>query len=192
MQTFIWEDFIIRASAVVAGIATLYAIFIKAIPLVWEKMKDYAKTFDRIKKIAYELSPNSGTSIFDAIARIEKRQVANERREEVILDISSVPMAKMTPAGNLQWCNKAFVTVMGMDRHNLSGNGWQNSVTPESREKIQFELEEAARWNRSFACPDIHITSSSKSIKMSFSILKIDIDKETSENIAGWFVVVEN
>lgn len=125
--------------------------FVKWGKPIWSFIRDLAMLPIRIKKIEYELKPNSGQSIKDSVNRIEVKQRLNEQRLLSVIDIIGDLGAYETDengfcvATSLGYCH-----MVGRSQSESLGHGWINNILKEDRESAFKEWHEAVKYSRVF------------------------------------------
>jgi PAS domain S-box-containing protein len=109
-----------------------------------------------VKEILKEVKPNSGTSIKDQVAKIEK-QVFNDSnkinticiRQKWILDNRPEPIFECDTEGKCTWVNEKYCQLLKHDTDYFLGNGWKNGVHCEDLEMVEKEWDRALKDKRS-------------------------------------------
>lgn len=119
-------------TTVAGAIAVVYVTTKKtALPLVaW---------FRKLNRAIAELSPNGGSSIKDAINRIDTRGEVTSARTLAIQDTSPIPVYECDPNGSNRYVNHALCELFGLDAAEMRGNGWLEGIEPEDRQSA-FEV----------------------------------------------------
>lgn len=102
--------------------------------------------------IAKEMKPNGGSSMRDAVNRIDNRvdqidtrQILQfERVKALSMDISS-GVQEFGPDGDLIWCNRTYLRLVNRDQTEVTGYGWINSIHPQDRDAVRHAWLEAVR-----------------------------------------------
>lgn len=88
-------------------------------------MLGIAKLEDKIDTLIAEFKPNGGSSIKDALSRIEQRQLFSLARQKSLMQTDPRPIFEADLEGNFIWVNTAFlrlVDVANMDA--VKARGW--------------------------------------------------------------------
>lgn len=101
-------------------------------------MEDHGQLIKNVETIKKEITTNGGSSIKDAINRIEKRQLIIDERTRAMFYGKDKPIFEIDNVGNIQWGNKAFHKLMG--HKNLSGLDWVSLVDEPDRKGFLSEL----------------------------------------------------
>jgi PAS domain S-box-containing protein len=96
-----------------------------------------SETRKRIELIASELVPNHGTSLRDAIDRIERQASHNGAALRAWWLGSPYAMYETDSIGNILWTNRAYQRLTGLGAEDLKGLGWVNMIREEERERIK-------------------------------------------------------
>ena len=109
-----------------------------------------------VKEILKEVKPNSGTSIKDQVAKIEKQVLTDSNkinticiRQKWILDNRPEPIFECNTSGSCTWVNEKYCQLLQHDVDYFKGNGWKNGIHPEDLEDVEKEWEKAIKDKRS-------------------------------------------
>ena len=109
-----------------------------------------------VKEILKEVKPNSGTSLKDQVAKIEKQVSCDSnlinticRRQKWILDTRPEPIFECDVNGNCTWVNEKYCQLLKHDVEYFLNNGWKNGVHGEDLEVVEKEWEKAIKDKRS-------------------------------------------
>jgi len=138
----------------VAGVGVLASVtwkyIIKPIHKFAHKTAEVAEMLPAISVMVKEYQPNGGSSMRDAIDRIESSiQVVNQRLKGYA---SSDGLAhfECDADGKVTWVNRTFCEVTGLTESEATGNGWVLSVDEVERDDVQLEWRNAVKDNRDF------------------------------------------
>lgn len=104
--------------------------------------------YSQWNKIVNELTPNGGSSIKDAIGRIETRQMIEVQVRKALSNDSISGVWEASADGQLTYANRTFQRIVGRSLGDLEGWGWVNSIHPEDREKVLKEWKLALEQER--------------------------------------------
>lgn len=87
------------------------------------------------KKIDEHLKPNGGSSVRDALDRIEKKLSAVEATQLALLDLQEESSGHFlaNEKGSLFWVSDRFSEIVELDRPHCLGSGWLESIPDEQR-----------------------------------------------------------
>lgn len=182
-------DYIIYTAAVIAALGAIGGSLLGII-----KLSIKASLFYKgINKVVSELSPNDGSSVKDAISRIENRQLRSESRQHIITDQSNLPYFETDNEGKCTWINKSYCNLVGRSREECYGHGWVLNVHPDDREYVSREWEMAISDQRDFALDYRFYQINNETpipVHVKAHVIKNDLDKK----VIGWvgFVTVIN
>lgn len=117
------------------------------VKITWQKVikptakmiKGHDYLVDSLKHIAGELTTNGGSSIKDAINRIESRQIMIDKRTKAIFYNEKEVIFEVDQHGNILWANKRFHDAMGSK--NISGLDWVSYIDEPFRDYFLKEFE---------------------------------------------------
>lgn len=170
--------------AQVIGLAGAIGIAYKYAKKLFYKIRALLHTIESMQKIAYELSPNGGSSLKDAIARIEKRQIRTEQREKAVLSESFLPMFEADADGHCIWINRAYRTLVGRNNDELLGQGWENILHSDDQERVLQEWKRAVDGKRDFES-EYRILNKEKNIIIPINCRSAALRNSSGECI-GW------
>jgi len=114
---------------------------VESIPRLFEIHDDMDKT---LAFIVSELKPNSGTSMKDAINRIEVKMDMNEALMKGWWSQDTKPMYITDEIGNMVWCNKSYLDLVNKDTSEVYDRGYWSTVDPAQIEELKLETTAAA------------------------------------------------
>ena len=126
------------------GLKTIWSRIIKPMFISYQYVNEMLSKLDTITK---ELQHNGGTSLKDAIYRIESRQMRAEGRARALLNDSDAGIWESDSNGNCIDWNR---TLQGFLGRSPEGMNWLASVVEEQREEVLQDWEEAVRTKREF------------------------------------------
>lgn len=104
-----------------------------------------------IKELSDQFKPNGGSSLRDAINRIEHKVAQIDLTQKTYLDIDSAhPIFQTDHQGHVIWANRAYTTLVERPIEEILGTGWELIVPQNERDKIRDEWYRACAENRSF------------------------------------------
>ena len=93
----------------------------------------------RIGAIEDELKPHGGTSLRDAIGRVEQMTIGTRAHVRLQYQMNHTPTFEIAADGKVTWVNRAYVEEYGMGLEDISGNKWLSSIHPDDRERVMRE-----------------------------------------------------
>ncbi len=96
---------------------------------------------ENLKIIADQLVPNGGSSLRDAVDRLEANQVLMGRKQGIMLETGRIMILTMDPGGSVVDVSEPLCDMLDRNKEDLLGNNWISAVHPDDR----LELEE--QWN---------------------------------------------
>ena len=133
----------------------ILAAWFSGVVLFWKKgirpaimqIQYFQEVLGKLDKVIAELVPNGGSSLRDAVNRIESRQIVSESRAKALLLDSDIGMWESNEEGHCTWWNRTLEHMHGREP---AGMNWIASVAPEERESVVTEWQEAVRLKREF------------------------------------------
>lgn len=103
-----------------------------------------------LRQLLDEVRPNGGSSLRDAINRIEHRQIRLDERAKAMMHEEDKAMFESDAEGNTVWVNRKYQRLVGRTLEDLKGHGWVNTIHPEDREHVNEEWYRAVEEERTF------------------------------------------
>jgi PAS domain S-box-containing protein len=103
-----------------------------------------------IRNLIHELKPNGGTSLRDAVNRIENRQIVFEQRQRAVLTDANVGVFETDESGEFVWVNRRLCRIMNRTPDELLGSAWLDAVIAPQRDSIEKAWETAVEDGREF------------------------------------------
>lgn len=142
----------------IAALPVLYGIWKIAVRPVFRKVREVLHIVyeiqDRMKQldsIIADLKPNGGSSLRDAIDRMERTTMATNQSQRAILDLLNAGFFLTDSAGQFVYVNRYWQHITGMPVDECLGSGWANAIAPEDRDKVFNEWKACAVEGRSFS-----------------------------------------
>jgi len=122
--------------------------------LIWKKVikpvvnmvRGHDYLVESVKEIKGELTTNGGSSIKDAINRIESRQIIVDHRTKAIFYNFEKPIFEIDHEGNILWSNEKFKTIS--EYEDFKGLDWISIFDEPCRPVVLTELQSCLKDNR--------------------------------------------
>jgi PAS domain S-box-containing protein len=188
------NEFAVLIGGICSIFGSLYAIWRFFIyPHIYMKLKnmiteiynvamDASSIHEIIKK---ELSTNGGSSLKDAINRIESRLSIQDGKSRATLSLLDSPIWESDEDGNCVWVNRAYRRITGYDIDSVKDMGWISIIAPDSREAVQEEWINAIRDRRHFSLTYNIITSFGKILPVDGEGYPIYTNDKSKNNVKG-------
>jgi len=105
-----------------------------------------------ITSLEAQFVPNGGSTIKDALNRIEHKLFKLDFMNLSHLDIVPTPIFLATENGKYTWVNKAYLRMVGMSFDEVLGSGWEKAINPIDRQRVKEEWYVACQEQRPFHC----------------------------------------
>jgi PAS domain S-box-containing protein len=145
-----WQQLITNTGTVaafVASVVALYKLIILPIKKLISKLVAISTT---INKMAEEFTPNGGSSLKDAISRIELAIAFNQGTENVLASILGVALWKAGKDGKMTWANSKLCELFGLDNDDMIGSGWINGIMEHDRDDVVEAWSNAVKEKRRY------------------------------------------
>lgn len=97
-----------------------------------------------------QVTKNGGSSLLDAVNRIEEKVTDLLATNEVLQQISSKPLFKTDKDGNCIWVNSAYSEAVGKTLDDLKGHGWAGIISDEDKSRVSSSWKLAILDHRRF------------------------------------------
>lgn len=106
-----------------------------------KRVKEVKDLYQKIQIISTEFRPNGGSSLRDAINRIEEKITLNEQK--TIALIKSFPIGTWISDKNGKYVdvNKSLCKIIGRTESEIKGDNWSNWVHPSEKEEVFEEWQ---------------------------------------------------
>jgi PAS domain S-box-containing protein len=189
-----WKELLENYSIIVAGTGALLTIsifvFKRGIKPVWQALKKYQDTTDKIDRIFDEVMPNGGASMSDKVSVIGKNvekigyglSIVTARQRAILQEESAgaIPRFETDLKGDCTWVNRAYARLVERTPAELLGHKWQNALDPNSREEVVTGWYKAVEEERELEINFNFKTISGKAIPCHVKSFIMD-DPETGE-----------
>lgn len=122
-----------------------------------KKLETVPKLETDVTEIKLQLRTNGGTSLKDAVNRIEKKlgEVREDvsilkGRESARMYLDAQPTFECDSNGYSTALNKSLLDILGLEIDEAIGYGWLKAVKPIDQDRIQKEWESSVRNGREF------------------------------------------
>lgn len=143
-----WATWLISAAAFVTAGITLWKTLVTP---TYRYARNVADVLNSLEVIKHQLTPNGGSSLRDAVDRIEARIILTEQRARLLCMDSPMAVFETDPAGEFIHVNRTLVRWTGRSSQDLEGNGWLNAVFPPDRVQVYNDWLTAISQEREFS-----------------------------------------
>jgi PAS domain S-box-containing protein len=99
----------------------------------------YKELCKRVGAIENELKPHGGTSLRDAVTRVEQMTIGTRAHVRLQYQMNLTPTFEIGTDGSATWVNRAYIEEYGMGLDDISGNKWLSNIHPDDRERVMKE-----------------------------------------------------
>ena len=112
--------------------------------------QDHQRLSEKLDFIVEQLKPNSGSSLRDAINRLEKNQQISEVKMAHYLDTKETAMFETDKEGLFVWISHGYESLTGRPINDLKNWGWTLAIDPQDLENTRLEWNLAIEQKRTF------------------------------------------
>lgn len=184
-------DWVKLFGPIFAGLGLLWKYFLKKkydeFKLAHQNLQKIIEYIPKIERIEFELKPNGGSSVKDAINRIESAIKLQDKK--LLTFFQSMPFGTFIADKSGNWTDVNLMLCRITERHEseLKGKNWLRWVIEDDRVDILTEWETTVRNETMFDFETSYLTPTEdlKSIRISASQLKND-----NNELIGYFGTV--
>ena len=175
------ESWSSRIAAITAIAGAAYAAF-RYIKNAVVKVLNVA---NRVQQISDQLVSNGGSSLRDAIHRIESRQVQTEQRERAFLQHHDTPMFEVDSKLSMRWANVRFLRMVNFDSDDAAGYGWHNAIHEDDRERVVALFDTARETVRNIQTTCRFVVQKDHP---QMHVLSATVMRDVDNNAGGFFI----
>lgn len=177
---------ILKSAAVITAVGVLSAFIYKNIILPVKNLFIQAKSaWSAIQFIMADMKPNGGSSLRDAIDRIDRATSMSKERTHALVAALDLPVWESDDRGNCVWASPKLCDLWGLTQDEMKGYGWITGVAEKDREVVRTEWDRAVREKRRFSMVYNTVTGT-KMLGHSICV------KDGRENVIGHIGVLTN
>lgn len=181
--TSIMTWLVAAAASVTAGIALWKSVLFPTLKYA----TTLAKVLANLEDIKQQLKPNGGSSLRDAIDRIETRIILAEQRAKFICMDGPIAVFETDGAGNFIHTNRTLTRWTGRAPDDFLGAGWVNAVIKTDRSRVFTEWHSAVTQKREFDETFCIAPVTGASFEVNCSAFPM---VDAKEGVTGWIGII--
>jgi len=130
---------------------TLYGFYRFIVRPVYLLIKRLKKSFEILEQLQSEFKPNGGTSLRDAINRIETRLLIEQHARRALSMALDAGVFETDSQGLCIWVNQCYSDLSGLSVEEAKNYGWVTGIYESDRERVVTEWDSAVRQKRMFS-----------------------------------------
>jgi len=143
-----------------------------------------------INKVKTQVENNGGSSLRDAVGRIEARLNELASTMDTMHQMSQKPMFRTNAKGECVWINTAYSLLTGKSIEDLKGHGWEIVIHPEDKISVLQEWESCVKDTRRFELPfRIQNPTNGTVTTIKCKAYPVISNKETTGYIGVWYLI---
>jgi len=135
--------------------------------------------------IKEKLTKNGGSSIFDAIKRIEERQMASDSRQSALLNDSKNGYFFCDLHGKNSWVNRTYARLLDCGTNELLGFGWRKFIKTEELARYSKIWENAFKDGCEFEETVDFVNAHNQRIGLHISVSAVQNEKGETVSYIG-------
>lgn len=155
-------DILTLIAGIGSAAGTMYGGYRYLVKPLIKGLKRVKTALDTIEKIQDEFKPNGGTSLRDAINRIEIRLLIEQQARRAMSMAMDVGIFETDSAGMCIWINQYYSNLTGLSLQEAKNYGWVIAIHEDDRDRVVDEWKDAVIQKRAF-----HMEYTMKNIKSS-------------------------
>lgn len=148
-----WQKIFAGIGGAATGIVAVWKIFtffLKHMRKVNATLSGFVEIIPVLTEVAKEFRPNGGSSMRDAIDRLEKKSSLSEQRTRALISCLDIPCFESDAKGQCVWVSKKWTELAGISLEEAQGNGWVVALPEHERERVFEEWQSAIEQEREF------------------------------------------
>lgn len=133
-----------------------------------------------LPKIANELTPNGGSSLRDAIDRIDRTVRILDMRNKIMMEFSGKAWFEADVEGRCTYVCRNWTELTGLGLAEAAGNGWILGIHPDDRVLVFDEWDRAVDQDRDFVMSYRYIDRKNKSTAVRTHAYPYKINSKTA------------
>jgi len=129
---------------------TVYGFYRLVIKPTYAVIKKLRASFEILEKMQEEFKPNGGSSLRDAINRIETKLLIEQQARRAMTMAMDVGIFETDGQGMCTWINQYYSDLTGLTNEEAKNLGWVTGIFEDDRERVVEEWESAVKHKRSF------------------------------------------
>lgn len=163
-DALLWGKVVVATGSVLSALGVLYKYVIIPLYDKYIKLKEKIKNdYNQWRSLANtavlvhdiitkELQTNGGSSIKDALKRIENKLTFIEAKNKAYLSLEDEPIWESDEFGHCIWANHSYLKITGFEFNYLKNAGWISIINEEDRSRVREEWNRAVEEKRVFYC----------------------------------------
>lgn len=147
-----------------------------------------ATALSKLRKLLNEFKPNGGTSMRDAINRIENVAAANTGRIQALAADTSRAVWEASADGRCTFMNRTGLRWVKRTMSELRGNGWLVTIHPDDLGRIRRMWSDCVKSERAFEASYRLIDSQGEAIPITAHSHPL---RDSRGTIVGWLGICE-
>lgn len=184
-------------SAMFGGLITfggiLWKWFVVPVKQALEKIIQLQADINLIKPVVMSISKqfknNAGTSLADAISRLERANAILEHRYQMVLSHTTFGVYECNASGGCTFSNRTLCEIFGLSHHEMLGNGWIAGIHHEDRERVDTDWSYAVKTGIPFECH--YRVINVRTNKQIYVVTKAMQVRDIMGNVVGWYGTLE-
>lgn len=103
-----------------------------------------------LERLEQSVRPNGGSSLRDAVDRIEKEVILANVRARAVLELAPYGVFEADESGDYTYVNRVWQHMTGVRPDEALGSGWQRAILPEDRVQVAESWQSAVEDERSW------------------------------------------
>lgn len=175
------------------GVVTFWKTVVKPLFTVGRHL---TRIYEALLKVQYELKPNGGASLRDAVNRLEasvdtvrRNQAIGQDRIRAMLNDAQDGHFEADSEGAWHWTNSTLLRLLDKPHDELNGFGWVNAVSEETRDDIYQRFASAVRQHRTF---EARVELAHRKAGLPWSVwVRCHPLRDAEQRVTGFFGVVK-
>jgi len=142
----------------------------------------------KVDNIANQLITNGGSTLRDAIVRIERRQCREAEKTRLLIEGGQYPCFECDEFGKCIYVNQRYLHLVQRDEKDCLGNNWRHIVWEEDRDDVLNSWDRAIKESRIFEENFHYVLPDGQTIKVYSKAYPMH---DFNDKTVGWFGIIK-
>lgn len=128
-------------------------------------LENHGRLERKLDSIEAQTKANGGSTLRDALIRIEALLMESDVRARAVADELVSPLWETDDAGRCTWVNRAFALMVERPASDMIENNWVNAIAPDEREDVWEQWHAAVSQHRKFQALITYLTPDGRRVR---------------------------
>lgn len=140
-----WATYLGQIAAAGAALGGVYRYVLRPVIRLTRKI---SAMYDKVEGLVAQFERNGGSSVRDALDRIEASMVVQDSRQKILLGLAPFAVVETDETGEVVFVNRTYRMWTGLSDQEAKGEGWVNAIDPSDQERVRRDWADAVAGGR--------------------------------------------